>query len=525
MPLVDPIELELTRNLLEAAAEQMGITLQRVAFSANIKERRDFSCALFDANGQLLSQAAHIPVHLGSMPASVAAVRDKLGDLQAGDVAIVNDPFAGGTHLPDITLVTPVYAGGQLCGYAANRAHHSDVGGISPGSMTLSTSIDEEGLRLEPTLLYRGGQLNEAVMSRIVRAVRTPDERRSDLEAQMTANAVGAAALATLVDRRGIEHVRRYGAALLDYAQTFMSDAIHAMPDGTWRFEDRLDDDGAGTLAIAIRVTLTIDKEQATLDFRHCPPQVPGCVNCPRAVTLSAVYYCFSCLLGEGVPLNGGVFRNLTVLTTPGTVCDASYPAAVVAGNTETSQRLVDVIFGALAQAIPNRIPAASCGSMSSVALGGVARGGTGEDRWTYYETVGGGSGAGPGFAGTSAVQCHMTNTLNTPAESLELQYPLRVLRFERDRGSGGAGEFTGGDGVIREIEFLDSAEGTVLGDRRSTRPYGLAGGSAGDSGENWVIDPGRQNFPLPGKARFTVSAGQRLRILTPGGGGWGEKR
>ena len=520
-PNVDPIELELTRNLLEAAAEQMGITLQRVAFSANIKERRDFSCAVFDADGQLLSQAAHIPVHLGSMPASVAAVREKLGDLADGDVAIVNDPFAGGTHLPDITLVTPIFARGALCGYAANRAHHSDVGGISPGSMTLSTSIEEEGLRIEPTLLYRGGALSDAVMDRIVKAVRTPDERRSDLEAQMTANAVGAAALSTMVERHGLEHVRRYGSALLDYSQMFMSDAIHLIPNGVYRFEDRLDDDGAGTLAIAIRVTVTIAKDQATIDFRECPPQVPGCVNCPRAVTLSAVYYCFSCLLDEHVPLNGGVFRNLTVLTTPGTVCDAVYPAAVVAGNTETSQRLVDVIFGALAQAIPDRIPAASCGSMSSVAMGGQV----GDGGWTYYETVGGGSGAGPGFNGASAVQCHMTNTLNTPAEAIELQYPLRVLRFERDARSGGSGKFTGGDGVIREIEFLGPAEGTVLGDRRATRPYGLAGGSPGDSGENWIVDPGHQNYPLPGKARFTVSAGQRLRILTPGGGGWGSAR
>ncbi len=478
---VDPIELELTRNLLEAAAEQMGITLGRVAFSANIKERRDYSCAVFDAGGELLAQAAHIPVHLGSMPACVAAVRHALGDLGEGDVAIVNDPFAGGTHLPDVTLVTPVFAGGERAGYAANRAHHADVGGISPGSMTLSRHIDEEGVRIEPTLLRRAGVADDGVLGRILDAVRTPVERVNDLEAQLAANAVGARAVAGLVESRGVDHLRRYGRALLDYAQSFMAAAIGEVPDGVYRFEDGLDDDGAGTSPVAIRVVVTIAGDRATVDLRGSAPQVAGCVNCPRAVALSAAYYCFACLLDEGVPLNGGCFRNVDVLTTPGTVCDAAYPAAVVAGNTETSQRLVDVIFGALAQALPDRIPAASCGTMNSVAMGGDAAGGGGG--WTYYETIGGGSGGGPLGAGASAVQCHMTNTRNTPAEALELQYPLRVRRFERDAGSGGAGRHRGGDGVVREIEALVPVEGTVLSDRRLTRPYGLAGGSPGDGG------------------------------------------
>ena len=519
---VDPVELELTRNLLEAAAEQMGITLRRVAFSANIKERRDFSCAVFDAAGDLLAQAAHIPVHLGSMPASVAAVRDRLGDLAEGDVAIVNDPFAGGTHLPDITLVTPVFAGGHRVGYAANRAHHADVGGISPGSMTVSRHIDEEGVRIEPALLCRGGARDEAVLRRILDVVRTPTERVNDLDAQMTANRVGAAALAAMVGARGAEHVRRYGGALLDYSQSFMATAIGDIPDGEYRFEDALDDDGAGTAPVPIRVAVTIAGDQATVDLRGSAPQVSGCVNCPRAVALSAAYYCFACLLEPGVPLNGGCFRNVTVLTTPGTVCHAEYPAAVVAGNTETSQRLVDVIFGALAQALPDRIPAASCGTMNSVAMGGATAGGQG---WTYYETIGGGSGGGPAGAGASAVQCHMTNTLNTPAEALELQYPLRVRRFERDLGSGGGGQHRGGDGVVREIEALVPVDGTVLTDRRITRPYALAGGSPGDAGENWVVVPGDRDYVVPGKARFTLAPGDRLRILTPGGGGWGAGR
>jgi N-methylhydantoinase B len=517
--MTDAVDLELTRNLLEAAADQMGITLRRVAFSANIKERRDFSCALFNADGDLLAQAAHIPVHLGSMPASVAAVRDRLGDLAEGDVAIVNDPFAGGTHLPDITLVTPVFADGQRVGYAANRAHHADVGGISPGSMTLSRHIDEEGFRIEPILLHRGGVRDDGVLNRFLAAVRTPGERVNDLAAQLAANAVGARAMAALVASRGLDHVQRYGRALLDYSQSFMAAAIRKIPDGEYRFDDALDDDGAGTAPVPVRVVVTIAGDRATVDLRDSSPQVPGCVNCPRAVALSAAYYCFACLLDDGVPLNGGCFRNIDVVTTPGTVCHAEYPAAVVAGNTETSQRLVDVIFGALAQALPDRIPAASCGTMNSVAMGGVNSRGEG---WTYYETIGGGSGGGPDGAGASAVQCHMTNTLNTPAEALELQYPLRVRRFERDLGSGGGGRHRGGDGVVREIEALAPAEGTVLTDRRLTRPWGLAGGSRADGGENWVVVPGDRDYVVPPKARFTLAAGDRLRILTPGGGGWG---
>src|SRR4051812_28421468 len=384
------------RNLFEAAAEEMGIVLRRVAFSANIKERRDFSCALFDSAGDLLAQAAHIPVHLGSMPASVAAVRDRLGVLADGDVAIVNDPFAGGTHLPDITVVSPVYHAGRLLGYAANRAHHADVGGVSPGSMTLSRHIDDEGIRIEPALLYRAGVRDEALLGRILAAVRTPDERLGDLDAQLTANAVGVAALRRMADGWGREAVEGYGAALLDYAAAFMARTIAGIPPGEYRFEDRLDDDAAGGDPVVLRAAVRVAGDRATVDLRASDDQAAGCVNCPEAVTRSAVYYCFACLLAaahDGVPLNAGAFRPIDVLTRPGSVLHAVYPAAVVAGNVETSQRVVDVVFGALAQALPDRIPAASCGTMNSVALGGVRPDGS---RWTYYETVGGGSGAGP---------------------------------------------------------------------------------------------------------------------------------
>lgn len=521
----DPVELEILRNLFEAAAEEMGLTLARVAFSANIKERRDFSCALFDADGQLLAQAAHIPVHLGSMPASVAAVRDRLGTLADGDVAIVNDPFAGGTHLPDITVVSPVYAKADesrpptLVGYAANRAHHADVGGSSAGSMTLSTHIEQEGLRIEPALLFRGEVREEAIWQQILSAVRTPAERAGDLEAQLAANRVGAAALRRMIARRGLPTVLRYGRALQDYAAAFTAKAIDALPDGRYPFADTMDP-GDGHDTVRIAVTLTIEGSRAIVDFSDSDPQVASCINCPQAVTRSAVYYCFACLLPKGVPLNGGVFRNIEVVTRPGTVVHAEYPAAVVAGNTETSQRVVDVVLGALALAVPDRIPAASCGTMSSVAFGGVRpHDGT---AWTYYETIGGGSGGGPTGPGASAVQCHMTNTLNTPAEALELQYPLRVRRFERAAGTGGAGKHAGGDGIVRQIEVLADCEGTLLADRRTGRPYGLAGGRSGAAGRDQILHANGTATPIGGRSRFSLSAGDVLEIRTPGGGGQG---
>jgi N-methylhydantoinase B len=516
------------RHLFEAAAEEMGITLQRVAFSANIKERRDFSCAVFDADGELLAQAAHIPVHLGSMPASIAAVREQLGQLNAGDIAIVNDPFAGGTHLPDITIVSPILDdAGMLLGYAANRAHHADVGGTSPGSMTLSRHIDEEGVRIEPVLLCRAGVTDEAVLNRLISAVRTPAERLGDLEAQLAANAVGERAFRRMVAGRGRDTVLAYGRALLDYAETFMRRTIAEIPDGVYRFVDAMDDDGAGGGPVRISVALTIAGDRAIADFSDSAGQAAGCVNCPEAVTRSAVYYCFACLLNEDVPLNGGAFRPIEVRTRRGSVLAAEYPAAVVAGNTETSQRVVDVVFGALAQAIPNRIPAASCGTMSSVALGG-KRPGDGA-AWTYYETIGGGSGGPapgtpPAGPGASAIQCHMTNTLNTPAEAIELQYPLRVRRFERAVGTGGAGANPGGDGIIRELEVLADCEGTILSDRRVTQPYGLASGDSGSAGANAAIAIDGDIRSIVGKAQFTLRAGEVLRVQTPGGGGWGSQ-
>jgi N-methylhydantoinase B len=379
--------------------------------------------------------------------------------------------------------------------------------------MTLSRHIDEEGIRIPPSLLYRQGVRDDELLDSILRAVRTPAERLGDLDAQLAANNVGAAAFRRMVKRQGGDVVAWYGRALLEYAGAFMARAIDAIPDGTYSFEDFMDDDGAGTQMIPVSVVVTIAGDRATVDFSRSADQVPGCINCPSAVTRSAVYYCFACLLDESVPLNGGCFRNIDVITRRGSLLHAEYPAAVVAGNTETSQRVVDVVFGALAKALPDRIPAASCGTMSSVALGATD--------WTYYETIGGGSGAGPHGAGASAVQCHMTNTLNTPAEAIEMQYPLRVVRFELAVGTGGSGTHRGGDGIVRELQALAVCEGTVLADRRVTRPYGIRTSQPGACAVNRVIDATQQPQALRGKAQFKLNAGDVVSIRTPGGGGW----
>ncbi len=502
---IDAIGIAILRQLLEAAAEEMGAVLQRTAVSANIKERRDFSCALFDPRGRLLAQAAHVPVHLGSMGDAVGAVLEALGPLSPGSATMVNDPYAGGTHLPDLTVVSAVFDDeGRLLGHVASRAHHADVGGKTPGSMGLNSHIDDEGVRIAPMEYEAAAQL-------VFRGSRNPLERAADLSAQRLANDAGAAALQRISMSDGAAD------ALLDYAAARSSEVLHRLPAGDYEAEDFMDDDGTGepyAAAPAIRMILRLNDGRIVADFRASDPQVRGCVNCPPAVTKAAVYYVVSCLLralGDGdVPLNDGSFRDVEVLTTPGTIVHAIHPAAVAAGNTEASQRIVDVLFAAFAQALPDLIPAQSCGTMSSVALGG--------SNWTYYETIGGGSGAGPRGEGESAVQCHMTNTLNTPAEALEMQYPLRVRRYAVREGSGGTGPHGGGDGIIREIEFLEAGEGTLLTDRRRLAPHGLAGGGDGQLGRNTL-----NGHDLGGKAHLTFKPGDVLTIQTPGGGGWGQ--
>lgn len=519
---VNPILLQVFRNRFVAIAEEMGVTLGRTAFSPNIKERRDYSCALFDAQGDMIAQAAHIPVHLGSMPLSVKAAIDAL-EMQAGDMVMLNDPFAGGTHLPDITLVAPVYVDNskQPAFYAANRAHHSDVGGMTPGSMPVATSIFQEGLIIPPTKIVTNGEIDRNLFQLLLRNVRTPQEREGDFAAQVMANLTGIERSKQLVEKYGLQQTCAYSGYLNDYAEKLLRQTIAAIPDGRYQFTDWLDSDGFNAQAVPLHISLKISGDSAELDFRNCASQVKGSVNAVYAITLSAVLYVFRCLIKEDVPTNAGIARPLSIITKPGTIVDAQFPAAVAGGNVETSQRIVDLLLGALAQAIPGQIPAASQGTMNNTTIGGVdPRNG---QPFSYYETLAGGCGASSQQDGASAIHSHMTNTLNTPIEALEYAYPFRVTQYSLRPNSGGDGKQTGGNGLVREIEMLTETEVTVLTERRKTQPYGLAGGANGKSGKNLLIrDDDVQR--LPGKITTTLQAGERLRIETPGGGGFGSK-
>nr|BCX01386.1 MAG: N-methylhydantoinase B [Bacteroidota bacterium] len=517
---MDAVRLEIFRHLLASVAEEMGAVLQRAAFSPNIKERRDFSCALFTAQGELVAQAAHIPVHLGAMPLAVQACLEAFPDLQPGDALLLNDPFRGGTHLPDLTLVHPVFSGDRLWGFVATRAHHADIGGMSPGSMPLSREIYQEGLIIPPVKLLRAGQLDTAVWDLLLANVRTPEERTGDLRAQLAAGRRGVARFGELIDRYGAE-LESAMEALLDYTERLMRRFLEGLPAGTYRFEDALDDDGLSEDPVPIRVAITLTGGEAIVDFSGTAPQRPGNLNAVRAITVSAVYYVFRALIGFDIPANSGCLRPIRVLTPPGSVVDARPPAAVAGGNVETSQRIVDVLLGALAEALPDRVPAASQGTMNNWTIGGwdPFRG----RYYTYYETLAGGAGATPDRGGTSAVHTHMTNTLNTPIEALEYAYPFRVRRYAIRDGSGGRGLHRGGDGLVRELELLAPAQVTILAERRRLRPYGLHGGEAGAPGKTVWIHRGRART-LPGKISFWAEAGDRIRIETPGGGGWGAE-
>ncbi len=516
----DGVELEILRLLLVAATEQMGHTLARTGYSANIKERRDFSCALFTADGRLLCQAAHVPVHLGSMPASVEAALVAFPRPAAGDVILLNDPFAGGTHLPDITMIAPVCLGGRVVALACNRAHHADVGGLTSGSMPVSSSIFHEGIRIPPVRWIEAGVENVGVLALLLANVRTPAERVGDLRAQRAANAVGARAVIELIERYGEAALTRLAEGLLDYGERVMRRTLAEIPDGVYAFDDVMDNDGVGDAPVPLRVTLTIAGEEATVDFAGSSPRVAGCINCPAAVTHSAVRYVFAALVGERLPHNAGAYRPIRVLLPEDCVLNARFPSAVVGGNVETSQRVVDLLLGALARVVPQRVCAASAGTMSSLSLGGVdPRSGR---RFTHYETIGGGMGAWPGGDGESAVQTHMTNTMNTPVEALEMAFPLRVTGYAVAEGSGGAGRFRGGDGMVREIEALAEMDGALLAERYRFRPWGLAGGAPGNTGSATIIDTDGRETALPPKAPIHLRPGQRLRITTPGGGGAG---
>ncbi len=519
----DPVLLEIYKSAFHSIAEEMGGVLRRTAFSPNIKERRDYSCAVFDGEGRVIAMGDHMPVHLGSMPMSVRAAVGRLR-LEPGDIAILNDPFAGGTHLPDITLVMPVYLEGRRpLFYVSSRAHHADVGGAYPGSMGLCCEICQEGVRIPPTRIARHGRLDRELLGLILSNVRTPAEREGDLTAQVAACRVGARRLQDLVARYGPVEVRAYMRHLLQYSERMMRSLLRRLPGGVFRAEDFLDDDGVGSGPVAIRVAVRTDPRRgaAQVDFTGSAPQVAGSVNAVFAITYSAVFYVFRCLLAEEVPATAGLMVPITVVAPEGTVVNARPPAAVAGGNVETSQRIVDVLFRALAQAAPDRVPAASSGTMNNLTIGG-SDPRTGHP-FAYYETVAGGMGARPGVHGTSGIHTHMTNSLNTPAEALEYFYPLRVRRYAYRKGSGGAGKYRGGDGLVREIEVLAPAQVTILSDRRRIAPYGLARGRPGATGRNSLSRADGRVEELPGKCNFQVSPGDVVRIETPGGGGWGR--
>ncbi len=517
----NPVTLEVFRNLFYSIADEMGVTLRRTSFSPNIKERLDYSCAVFDARGRTIAQGEHMPVHLGSMPLSVRAAIDATA-MNPGDMVVLNDPFRGGTHLPDITLVCPVFcdAGAAATFFVANRAHHSDVGGLTPGSMPLSRSIDEEGVRIAPVKLLRDGRIDPVVMESILTSVRTPREREGDLAAQIAANRTGERRVEALVARYGREITAEYGRHLQDYAEEMTRAAISAIPDGDYSFEDFMDDDGQGNVDLPICVTVTIEGDSATIDFEGTCNQVEGGINAVYAITLSAVVYCFRLLVPFPIPANDGIERPLRVIAPEGSLVNALPPAAVAGGNVETSQRIVDVVLGALSRAIPDRIPAASSGTMNNLTIGGIDPR-TGET-YAYYETLAGGMGARPGADGLDATHTHMTNSLNTPVEALEHAYPFRVERYLVRRGTGGRGEYRGGDGLQRDVTVLGEAVITVLSDRRIHRPWGLQGGEAGAPGENVMIELDRE-LALPSKFSTRSAPGATISIRTPGGGGFGS--
>jgi len=521
MEAYDPSRIWLYHERLSAIPEEMGAVLEYAACSPNIKERRDYSCALFDAQGRLIAQAAHIPVHLGAMPALMAYLLPRM-EWQAGDMALTNDPYHAGTHLPDWTLIAPVFVEERLVGFVASRAHHADTGGATPGSMPLATEIYEEGLRIPPVKILQGGALNESLLELILHNVRTPDERRGDLMAQIGANQVGVRRLQELLHTEGVAVWRERFEMLMRYSEQLMRAALRQIPPGEYEFVDYLDDDGRGSrdLPIRVRVVAPADGEGTVrFDFTGSAPQTAGGLNAPEAVTRAACYYVARCLLPEDAPTNDGCWRPIAVVAPVGTIVNAQPPAAVAGGNVETSQRIVDAVLGALAQAMPDRIPAASQGTMNNILFGGYDP--QRRRAFVYYETLAGGAGAHPDADGASAIHTHMTNTRNTPIEALESAYPVRVLEYRIAERTGGAGMRRGGDGIVRTYQFLTETTLTLLTDRRRRAPYGLHGGKPGKRGQNRLHIDGEVDAEV-GKGVIRVPAGAILTIRTPGGGGWG---
>ncbi len=508
---MDAIELGVFSSRLDAVCEEMGAVLRDAAFSPNIRDRLDYSCAVFDAHGALCAQAAHIPVHLGSMAFAMAGVVAGF-DWRDGDMVILNDPFLGGTHLPDVTLIAPVVVAGVLHGFVVNRAHHADIGADAPGSMPVSRYLDEEGQLISPMRIARADEVIEERLAALVEGNRDPGSSRGDLAAQIAANRAGAARLRGLIEALGGAAFDRALESLNAYAERLARKSLEVLPDGEYRFEDFIEDDGQGHRDLRIAARVVVAGSEIEVDFTGTAAQVEGNVNCPLSVAAAGVYYVFRCLMPEHTPACAGSFAMIHLHAPEGCLLNARPPAAVAAGNVETSTRVVDCLIGALGQALPEHMPAASHGSMNNVAMGSREA-----PVWDYYETIGGGMGGHALGDGPSAIQSHMTNTLNTPIEVLESHYPLRLRRYAIRRGSGGAGLHRGGDGIVREFEFLARAEVSLLTERRRLAPWGARGGGAGMPGRNLLNE-----HELPGKVQLAVAPGDRLRIETPGGGGWG---
>jgi len=518
---MNAIKLSIFANRIDAICAEMGVTLQKSAFSPNIRDRLDYSCAIFDARGELCAQAAHIPVHLGSM---AFAMRDIVlaFDWSSGDMIVVNDPYKGGTHLPDVTVIAPFFSGDELLGFVANRAHHADIGGETPGSMPLSSSLMEEGLVIEPSLLVKQEQIIEEYFDELMSHMRNRDESSGDFIAQIAANRRGLQRLSSLLAKMGVSEYQQSLSALNEYAASLARASLKGVQDGEYLFSDVLDDDGQGHQDIQIQVRVVVEHGKVSVDFDGSADQVAGNINCPLSVTAAAVYYVFRCLMPPQTPACAGSFRHIDIIAPSESVINASYPAAVAAGNVETSTRIVDVVLGALSQALPDRIPAASHGSMNNLAMGHVGdEGGTTDAAiasWDYYETIGGGMGASEVSDGQDGVQTHMTNTLNTPVEALEMKYPVRIRRYQLRGDSAGAGRHRGGEGLVREYEFLSPAQVTILSERRCHSPWGGAGGNPARCGENRL-----NGELLDGKVSMHVRPGDVLTIWTPGGGGYGK--
>jgi N-methylhydantoinase B len=509
---LDVVTLQVLGGALRATCDEMGAVLVRAAHSANIKERRDASTALFDRHGQMVMQAEHIPVHLGAMPESVAAVKDL--EQAPGDTWILNDPYQGGTHLPDITLISPIFVARHQVGFAASRAHHADVGGSTPGSMPAdSTTLDDEGVVIPPCLLVREGELDRQLLDSLTGQMRSPRQREADLLAQLAANRLAGLRLTEIADRHGPELLDQAMADSLDYAERRTRACIAAFPDGVYHATDVLEDDAAGPRDLEIVVRLHVHGDELEVDFSGTAPQSPGNLNCPLPVTKSAVYYVLRVLTDPDIPASAGAYRPVRIGAPAGCLLNARPPAAVVGGNVETSSRIADVLLLAFGQAIDT--PALGQGTMNNLTLG--------NESFTYYETLGGGQGACPNGDGPSAVHVAMSNTLNTPVEAIELEFPLRVIEYALRRGSGGDGAFRGGDGVVREIEALAEMDFSLLTERRRHRPRGVGGGEAGARGRNLLQRAGSDAADeLPGKVRGRLRPGDALRIETPGGGGYG---